>query len=151
MAFLRDVLAGKKKYMHIHDVTPYDVPKFKDISVKNVFDKIKDSKLVMSYLPDFDPEELDPKYALDREWFFNILNTLDGEFFPRIVDGIEEQRAAALAKGKPDEYTVEICEDLVDLIEYGIGKRTAGAARSMASLRKCTKPRKRMPSKRRTY
>ena len=99
MSFLRDVLAGKKKYMHIHDVTPYDVPKFKDISVKNVFDKIKDSKLVMSYLPDFDPEELDPKYALDREWFFNILNTLDSEFFPKIVDGIEEQRAAALGKG----------------------------------------------------
>ena len=42
MTYLRDVLAGKKQYFHIHEVNPYDVPKFKDISVNKIYEKIKE-------------------------------------------------------------------------------------------------------------
>ena len=49
---IRDVLSGKKKYLHKFEIKHIDIPKFKEITVLSVYEKIKDNKEIMAYIPD---------------------------------------------------------------------------------------------------
>ena len=118
---MRDILGGKKKYLILDELKTIEVPKYKAISVQKVYEKVKSNDLIMSYLPDFKPEEIQPKHALDREFFFNVINTLDPDFFPSAIESIEEQRLEARGAGKPENLQVEIIPELFDLVQFGIG------------------------------
>ena len=133
---LRDLLRGRKNYFQLFEVNQINVPKFKALSVGKVYEKVKDNDLIMSYIPDFDPEETEPKVALCREFFFNIINTLDPEFFPKAIESIEAQRLEAQSGTTAENLQVEIIPELYDLIQYGTDSRGTHAARSLAALRR---------------
>ena len=126
------------------------MPKYKSISVQKVYDKVKGNELIMSYLPAFNDEEVEPKLALSREFMFNIINTLDPEFFPSAIQHEEEARVKAKGQGQPENLRVEIIPELFDLIQYGVAHRRAHGARALGALRRGANRRQR-PVARREY
>lgn len=71
--YIRLVLSGEKKMMKLQDVKFIVIPSYDELSVKNLFPKFKHNPDVMKYMPDDYPAGRGP----DREFFFNLLNTLD--------------------------------------------------------------------------
>ena len=45
---------------------------------------IKVNPSFMQYVPFFDEEEYEPETAFDSKWLFNLINTIDDRFFPRL-------------------------------------------------------------------
>ncbi len=63
------------------------VPKMPELSVTNLLaDALKDKEL-SRYLP-----ELVGKKTINREFLFNIINTIKPDFFPRNIKGLMEAR-----------------------------------------------------------
>ena len=96
----------------------------------------------MAYIPDWDLTKIEPNMALDREWFFNVLNTLDPSFFPKIIEEMEERRKRT-GEYNPALHTVAVIPELVDIIEAGVGRITGrghNALRALAIGSKSRKP-----------
>ena len=80
--FLKEIFEGKKKLMKLKDINHIQVPKYDEISVKNLYQKFLKLKEVAKYFPE--------KYAkgrqCDRDYMFNIVNTLHPEVMEEIVE-----------------------------------------------------------------
>ena len=98
--FLRAVLKGDKSLMPMTKVRHINMPKFDELSVRNIFPRFKDDVMVMMYLQD---EYAKQRYP-DREYFFSILNTIHPEYVAKIVKHANKQRHSA--EGKQDEKEV---------------------------------------------
>jgi hypothetical protein len=55
--FLREVLADQKKLMKMSDVRPIHMPKYDELSVKNLFPRMAQSPDFMLYFPDKLPKD----------------------------------------------------------------------------------------------
>ena len=58
-----------------------NVPKFDELSVKNIFPLIRQDAEVMKYFPDDYPKGREP----DRTYTFNVLNTLRNLYVQEII------------------------------------------------------------------
>ncbi len=80
-AWLKDIFAGKKRLLKLKDVNRIAVPKYDEVSVKGLYDKLLNLKGMKDYFPD--------KYAkgrtADREYMFNIANTLHQNIVEEVV------------------------------------------------------------------
>ena len=74
--FLRQILAEDKKLLELSEVHWIEVPKYEELSVKNLYPKFKDDKDMMAYFPDRLPAQRLP----DRTYFFNIMNTTHPDY-----------------------------------------------------------------------
>ena len=74
---LKAILAGKKQLLKKADVNYVTVTKYDEISVKAMFPMFKKDPVFMSYFPDKYPKGKNPP----REYFFNVLNTLQPDYF----------------------------------------------------------------------
>ena len=79
--FLKQVLAEEKDLLKISDVRFINVPKYGELSIKNLFPHLQTDATFMMYLPDTYPKGHPP----DREYFFNVLNTLDNDYVTKII------------------------------------------------------------------
>ena len=70
--FVRAVLQGDKKLLKNSEKRSVNVPKYDELSVKNIFPKFKRDPKVMQYLQDEYPANRYP----DRDYFFTVLNTV---------------------------------------------------------------------------
>ena len=52
MVFLKSLLAGGKKYYKNHEVNHINIPRYKSLSLKLVFEYAKQHAQMMSYIPD---------------------------------------------------------------------------------------------------
>ena len=59
-----------------------NVPKYDELSVTNLFPKVKENDLFMRYLPDRLPKDKLP----DRVYFFNVMNTVFPEYTQNMID-----------------------------------------------------------------
>ena len=50
--WLKDILAGKKKLLKLRQVKLISVPKFDEVSVKNLYEKLLDLEGMSAYFPD---------------------------------------------------------------------------------------------------
>ena len=89
--FLRQVLKGDKDLLPMSDIKPINIPKFDELSVRNIFPKFKDDAAVMKYLQDKYPNERFP----DRGYFFTVLNTVRPEYVRQIVEHANKVRNSA--------------------------------------------------------
>ncbi len=89
--FLKLVLAEKKKLMKKEDVVPIKVPQYDELSVRNLWPMFKNDKEFMMYFPDVYPKDKGPP----REYFFNLLNSIHGDYLANIMDHANEQRMSA--------------------------------------------------------
>ena len=58
-----------------------NVPKFDELSVKNIFPLIRQDAEVIKYFPDDYPKGREP----DRTYTFNVLNTLRNQYVQAII------------------------------------------------------------------
>ena len=69
--FLKDIFAGDKNLLKLSEVKFIQVPKYDEISVKNLYDKFMELPNMRTYFPE--------KYAkgrnCDREYLFNVTNS----------------------------------------------------------------------------
>ena len=79
--FVKLVFKGKKKFLKLSEVKFVHVIKYEELSVKNLYDKFMTLQGVQDYFPD--------KYAkgrvIDREFMFNVVNTLHEEIVIEII------------------------------------------------------------------
>ncbi len=68
-----------------------NVPKFDELSVKNIFPLIRQDAEVMKYFPDDYPKGREP----DRSYTFNVLNTLRNQYVQDIIKHAHSIRNSA--------------------------------------------------------
>ena len=71
--FIRQVLQEEKELMEIDSVRCVNMPMYDELSVKNIWPHVQNNARVMRFFPDKLPKGRLP----DREYFFNVLNTLE--------------------------------------------------------------------------
>lgn len=79
--FLKQILIEEKKLLSLEDLKQINIPKYDELSVKNLLPKLKEDKAFMLYLPDKLPHNRLP----DRAYFFNILNSVHPEYTQQLV------------------------------------------------------------------
>jgi hypothetical protein len=89
--FLKDVLAEKKRLIPLKDVIFVNVPKYDELSVKNVWPMIQQDKELMTFFPEKLPKGRMP----DRDYTFNVLNTLREDYVDGIIKHAQKQRNTA--------------------------------------------------------
>jgi hypothetical protein len=72
LAFLRDILAGKKKVFKCNDIATREIPRYPEISVKALYDDALTVPELALYLPS---KEYMKKRLPERTFFFGILST----------------------------------------------------------------------------
>ena len=89
--YLKDILQEKKSLIKLKDVIFVNVPKYDELSVKNVYPMIQQDKDLMMYFPDKLPKGRIP----DREYTFNVLNTLREDYVTDIIKHAQRLRNTA--------------------------------------------------------
>ena len=64
------------------DVLTIEVPRYDELSVKNIYPQFKKDPIFMSYFPDKYPAGKGPP----REYFFNIMGSLHGEYLTKCIN-----------------------------------------------------------------
>ena len=74
--FLKDVFAGKKHLLKKAEVVTVEVTHYDELAVKALWPELKKDADFAKYFPDKFPKGKGPP----REYFFNVLNTLQPEY-----------------------------------------------------------------------
>ena len=90
MEFIREILAGTRKYFLLHEIASVRVPVCPELTVERILQRVKDHKEIMRYLPDLPNKG---KKYIERDFLFKIVNTLDRKFFKEALAGIEANQA----------------------------------------------------------
>ncbi len=86
--FLRQVLAEEKQLLKKNQVQYITVAKHDEISVKNLWKELRENKAFSVYFNDSYPEDKAP----NRDYFFNIMNTVYPDYLFTITDHASKQR-----------------------------------------------------------
>ena len=139
MEFLKEVLAGRKRVLLRSQIKPVSVPVTRYITTARVLALAKQEPRIMQYIPDR------PNLRachVSREFLFNIVNTLDSEFFPEVLNQVEKYRTEGKGSKKP--RLVEIDPEMAELFEKlkGTFYRKPGGRSMMGNLLTTSKKRK---------
>ena len=88
--FLKLIFAEKKQLLPLIELRSVSVPKYDELSVKNVYPHIQKDPQLMMYFPDSYPKGREP----DRTYMFNILHTKRPEYVQSMVQHALRQRNA---------------------------------------------------------
>ena len=86
--FLKQVVNDEKKLLPIADCKFINIPKFDELSVKNIFPLFAEDPDLMQYFPDSFPKEKGPT----REYFFTVLNTVHPDYVRGLVEHANKMR-----------------------------------------------------------
>ena len=67
--------------MPLEDVKTVNMPKWDELSVKHMWPKMKAIEGFMLYMPDRLPKKILP----DREYFFNIMNSVNPDYVQKAI------------------------------------------------------------------
>ena len=100
------MFAGKKKFLKKGDIRGVTAPLYDELSVSNLWPMMQQNERFMLYFPD--------KYAKGRfptrEYFFNVLNTLETEYCQQIIKHANEMRTSVKNEARAQEQ-VEITDE----------------------------------------
>ena len=85
---LRDIFAGNKHVLKLVDVNFIQVVKYDELSVKSLYDKLIKLPSMSSFFPDKYPKGK----VCDREYLFNIANTLHPAVMKELIEYALSQR-----------------------------------------------------------
>jgi len=74
--------------MKLSDISPKEIPAFKEFTVAKLYEMCSSDPTIMVYLPDLEMSKKMP----DREFCYNILHTLYPDFLDRIINHAYEAR-----------------------------------------------------------
>ena len=94
MTHIRDVLSGRKDYYYTHEIKPINLPDYEELSTNNIYSMISANPIFNRYVPHVNQDKYEAEDAFDHTWLVNLINTIDGRFFPSLIDCIQEQRFA---------------------------------------------------------
>ena len=89
--FLKAILAGSKKLYKLKDVKFINVPLYDELSVKKFWPIMQKDEEFMKYFPDTLPVGRIP----DRDYFWNIFNTLNEEYVAKLISHANKVRSEA--------------------------------------------------------
>lgn len=94
MFYLKDLLSGLTLYFCNNEISPVNVPRYPELTIKAVTPYAMNHPKIKKYLPDLHTEN--PQ--IDRHFLFTIINTIEPEFFPNKLRQIESRKQAVLDK-----------------------------------------------------
>ena len=109
--FLRQVLSEEKLLFLLKDVKFVNVPAYDELSVKNIWPHCQTIPDIMKYFPDSLPAGRNP----DREFFFNVLNTLNQQYVSELIAHANAARHSA-SEFKTEEETINVSENMIGLL-----------------------------------
>ena len=74
--FIKAIFAGQKQLLKKSELRSIEVPHYEELSVKNIYPSMRKDDVFQSYFPDKYPKGKAPP----REYFFNVLNTLQPDY-----------------------------------------------------------------------
>ena len=98
--YLKDILAEHKRLIELKDVIMVSVPKYDELSVKQVWPMIKADPDLMKFFPDKLPKGKLP----DREYTFNVLSTLREDYVKKIINHAHKLRNATADQDRQGEF-----------------------------------------------
>ena len=104
--FLKQVLAGDKQLLELKHLKQVYVPVYDELAVQKIWPLIKEDRAMMRYFPDKLPKGRLP----DREYFWNIVNSVNEPYVTKLVKHANELRNAA-SKQQEAEKVVEITDE----------------------------------------
>ena len=108
LEFMGQLLRGEKKALALDKIRPVKVADRQYITVKRVVQQVKNNTVYMQYLPDH------PASA-GRAFLFNIVNTLDPEYFRRATHEVDKRRISKATKEKEEQ--IEVHPDMMAILE----------------------------------
>ncbi len=109
--FLKEVFAEDKELLELKEVSFINVPLFDELSVIKIWPMTKEDKQFMKYFPHKLPKGRVP----DREYFFNILNTLYPVYVQEIIRHANSQRNSVANDAQARE-TIEVTDKWWDAL-----------------------------------
>ena len=109
--FLKEVFAEDKELLELKEVSFINVPLFDELSVIKIWPMTKEDKQFMKYFPHKLPKGRVP----DREYFFNILNTLYPLYVQEIIRHANAQRNSVANDAQARE-TIEVTDKWWDAL-----------------------------------
>ena len=97
--FLKAVFTDEKKLLLKKAITTVHVPRYDELSVKQLWPALAKDPGFRQYFPDNFAEHKGPS----RSYFFDILNTLYPEYLTQISDHANKQRMTATGDGMADD------------------------------------------------
>ena len=79
--FLKAVFGEEKKLLALSDVKFKHIPLYDELSVVKLWPGLQKDQQFMEYMPDRLPKGRVP----DRNYFFNVLNTLNEQYVDKII------------------------------------------------------------------
>ena len=121
------------------------VPVYQELTVHKVLDMVrKNNADIMNYLPDLPKNDdgTEKVYRINREYFFNVVNTLAPDFFPNAIQQIEDDRKTR--RNKEEEDFVNCDNDIYEVIKSMTAnfRSKSKTARALHLLKDGTKKRK---------
>jgi hypothetical protein len=101
--FLKNVLAGRKKLIPMNQVRPINVPKYDELSVIRLY---KDA-MAQASLAVFFPDIASEKHLPDREYFFNIINTIEPVYLDQLIRHAQTTRLTG-KDAQPQDQMIEV-------------------------------------------
>ena len=80
--FMKQLLAEDKKLLELRQVVQVNVPHYDELSVKKFWPLMQQDLAFMKYMPDATPDGRLP----EREYFWNVFNTLQTEYVGRLIE-----------------------------------------------------------------
>ena len=107
--FLKQVFAGDKQLLELKQVKQICVPMYDELAVQKIWPYIKEDREMMRFFPDKLPKGRLP----DREYFWNVVNTVNEPYVTQLTKHANELRNAA-SKQQEAEKVVEVTEEWWD-------------------------------------
>ena len=86
--FARKVMCGEKSLLKLKDVLWVDeVPRYKEINCKTIWEKAKTNDQIIKYFPDFNQNRLPQK-----QYLFNVINTVQPHTMYNYIKKIKKDR-----------------------------------------------------------
>jgi hypothetical protein len=104
--FMKQLLVEEKKLLELRQVVHCSVPKYDELSVKKFWPLMQKDAGFMLYMPNPTPDGRLP----EREYFWNVLNTLQTEYVQRLIEHANAQRMTVQQDGNGAD-AIEISEE----------------------------------------
>jgi len=109
--FLRKVLKGEKRLLPLKDLRAIVVPKFDELAVVKVYPLMQPNDAFMAYFPD----KLPKGRAVSREYFWNVLNTLDEAYVAHLVAHANSVRYSA-KQAEDQVQSIAVTDEWAELL-----------------------------------
>ena len=112
MEFLKDILASRKKYFLVSEISHIHVPMCPELTVERVLSQVKAHPSMLEYLPTISDTG---KQYIERDFLFNVVNTIDPNFFRDALAEIEGRRHRKAAA--EENSLVEVSDHSFNLLQ----------------------------------